>query len=73
MLSWEASVSPMVDQLEEEDDPWADEDAEDFEEDDEYEYDDDEDDDLEDEYEEYEEEFAYDDEPKHGRRPAEWE
>ena len=71
MLSWEASVSPIVDQLEQEDDPWAD-DAEDFEEDDEYGYDD-EDDELENEYEEYEEEFAYDDEPKHTRRPAEWE
>ena len=67
MLSWEASVSPIVDQLEEEDDPWA----TDFEEDDEKDLDD-EDDELENEYEEYEEEFAYDDEPKHDRRPAEW-
>ena len=68
MLSWEASVSPIVDQREEGDDPW--EDADDFEEVDEKDLDD-EDDDLEAEYEEYEEEFAYDDEPKHGRRPAE--
>ena len=69
MLSWEASVSPMVDQLEEEQDPW--EYADDFEEDDEKDLDD-EDDELENEYEEYEEEFAYDDQPKHGRRPSEW-
>ena len=69
MLSWEASVSPIVDQLEKEDDAW--EDAEDFEEDDEKDLDD-EDDELEAEYEEYEEESAYDDQPKHDRRPAEW-
>jgi len=69
MLSWEASVLPIVDQLEEEEDAW--ENADDLEEDDENDFDD-EDDDLEAEYEKYEEEFAYDDEPKHGRRPAEW-
>jgi len=72
MLSWEASVSVIVDQRDEEEDPW--EQGYDFEEDDEYEYDEDdeEDEDLEDEYEEYEEEFDQDDTPKHGRRPAEW-
>jgi hypothetical protein len=69
MLSWETSVSPIVDQLEDEEDLW--EGADDFEEDDEKDFDD-EDDELEAEYEEYEEEFAYDDQPKHGRRPAEW-
>ena len=69
MLSWETSVSPIVDQLGDEEDLW--EDADDFEEDDEKDFDD-EDDELEAEYEEYEEEFAHDDQPKHGRRPAEW-
>jgi hypothetical protein len=67
MFSWEASVSLIVDQREEEEDPW--EQGYDFEEDDEYDYDDE---DLEDEYEEYEEEFDQDEIPKHGRRPAEW-
>jgi len=67
MLSWEASVSPIVDQLEEAEDPRAD----DFEEDDEKDLDD-EDDELEAEYEEYEEEFTHDDQPKHGRRLEEW-
>lgn len=71
MLSWEASVSLIVGQREEEEDPW--EQGYDFEEDDEYEYDEDEDEeDVEDEYEEYEEEFDQDDTPKHGRRPTEW-
>ena len=67
MFSWDASVSLIVDQREEEEDPW--EQGYDFEEDDEYDYDDE---DLEDEYEEYEEEFDQDEIPKHGRRPAEW-
>ncbi|MEJ2238147.1 MAG: hypothetical protein P8X82_07605 [Gemmatimonadales bacterium] len=70
MLSWEASIPSIVDQVEEEQDPW--EENLDFEEDDEYESDDEDDDYLEDEYEEYEEEFGQDDEPRHGRRPAEW-
>lgn len=75
MLSWKTSISSIVGQREEEEDPW--EAGYDFEEDDEFERDeevdeDEDEDDLEDEYEEYEEEFDVDDEPKHGRRPSEW-
>jgi len=73
MLSWETSVSSIVCQREDEDDPWESDDYE-FEEDDELDDFDDEDEGAEeDEYEEYEEEFEEEeDEPKHGRRASEW-
>jgi hypothetical protein len=69
MLSWESSLLPLIDQRID-DDEWQD--GYDVEEDDEGVYDD-EDEAYEDEYDEFEEEFELDDEPRHGRQPAEWE
>ncbi len=71
MLSRERSVLPFVDHQDDEDSEWEEELGFDEDDDEEYEFDDD---DYEDEYAEYEEEFADDeDEPRRGRRPAEWE
>ena len=68
MLSRELSVLPIVDFQDDEEYEWEEE--LDLDEDDEYEFDDE---DEDDEYAEYEEEFGDDDEPRRGRRPAEWE
>ncbi len=67
MLSWESSALPLVNQRVDDDDEWQD--GYDVAEDDEDVYDDED----EDEYDEFEEELELDDEPRHGRQPAEWE
>lgn len=70
MLSRELPVLPIVNLQDDEEEYEWEEELDIEEEDDEYEFDDE---DEYDEYAEYEEEFGEDDEPRRGRRPAEWE